>query len=353
MTLALCLPLFLIAATPNSPAAPLSPLRAQGNRIVDAQGKPVWLRGVNVACLEWSSDGEGHVLKTIEVGAKDWKSNIIRIPLSQDRWFGKAPEQKDKGVAYRALVKQCVEACARNGAYAMLDLHWNNAGEWGYNIGQHVMPDVHSLEFWKNCAKVFANNPAVIFDLYNEPHDTTWEIWLKGGEISETRGVGARQGRFSPVKYRTPGMQGLLDAVRSTGAKNLVVVGGLDWSYDLSGVLNGHVPQDSKGNGILYACHAYPFKGDSIEQWEAKMAKYTKTLPVVVSEFGAQGRGANANQTGAEWVARVLDIIRKGRYHYTAWDLHPAAGPTLISDWNYTPTKGFGDLVKAQLAEKS
>ena len=35
------------------------------------------------------------------------------LPLAQDRWFGKAPEQKDEGVAYRALVKEVVDACAR------------------------------------------------------------------------------------------------------------------------------------------------------------------------------------------------------------------------------------------------
>lgn len=338
----------LAVALPNLDAASLRPLVVRGNTVMTDRGVPIRLRGVNVACMEWSSDGEGHVLKTVEVAIKDWKVNHIRLPLSQDRWFGMAPEQKDSGVAYRNLVRQCVDLCAGNGVYIMLDLHWNNAGEWGENIGQHVMPDMYTLEFWKDCAEVYKNHPAVLFDLYNEPHDTTWEIWRNGGEISETRGVGARQGPFKPVTYQTPGMQALVDAVRETGAKNLIVAGGLDWSYDLSGVLGGKGLKDPKGNGILYACHAYPFKGDTVDQWIAKMKRYTKELAVVVSEFGANNPPARANEPNP-WVVSVLGAMKAHRWNYTAWDLHPAAGPTLISNWDYTPTPSFGALVKADL----
>ena len=33
--------------------------------------------------------------------------------------------------------------------------------------------------------------------------------------------------------------------------------------------------------------------------------------------------------------------------------MHPRAGPRLISDWKYTPTPGFGVLVKDALAGKA
>jgi aryl-phospho-beta-D-glucosidase BglC (GH1 family) len=51
----------------------------------------------------------------------------------------------------------------------MLDLHWSDAGEWGKQIGQHVMPDQNSVAFWNDVATTYKNHPAVIFDLYNEP----------------------------------------------------------------------------------------------------------------------------------------------------------------------------------------
>jgi hypothetical protein len=39
-------------------------------------------------------------------------------------------------------------------------------------------------------------------------------------------------------------------------------------------------------------------------------------------------------------------------WDWIAWDMHPRAGPRLISDWKYTPTAGFGILVKDALAGK-
>lgn len=327
---------------------PMSPLRIIGTEVVNDHGRKVLLRGVNCAALEWSSDGEGHIWDTVQVAVRDWHANLVRLPLSQDRWFGKAPEQTDGGAAYRRLVKSIVGFCADNGAYVMLDLHWNNAGTWGQNIGQHFMPDMLSVEFWKDCAETFKNHPAVIFDLYNEPHSVTWDLWRDGGWVDEQRAVGARQGPFIPARYRAPGMQQLLDTVRDIGAMNVVAVGGLDWSYDLSGFLRGYQLKDPKGRGVIYKCHAYPFKGDTVDQFLVKLDAALPHLPVIISEFGATSPPEEADKPNP-WVVRMLEEMEKRAVHWAAWDLHPAAGPVLISDWNYTPTPSFGVLVKEAL----
>ncbi len=328
------------------PSPPL-PLKVVKNQVLDSRDQPVRLRGVNTACLEWTSNGEGHILDTVKTAITDWHVNHIRLPLAQDRWFGKAPEQTDGGRSYRGLVDQVVDYCTRNGCYILLDLHWSDAGEWGKQIGQHVMPDQNSVTFWRDLASTYKNHPAVLFDLYNEPHDVSWNIWLKGGKVSERA-----RGRNPQKTYEAVGMQTLLDAVRETGARNVVIAGGLDWSYDMSGFLEGKQLADPTGNGVIYANHTYPFKGDTVEKWIAKMEKATKALPVIVSEFGAEGRpgtGPNRKERGEEWVRRVLAALEDHNWSWTAWDLHPAAGPRLISDWKYTPTPTFGKWVKEAL----
>ena len=325
-------------------AADLPSLKVDGNRVVNDKGERVRLRGVNAACLEWTSDGEGHILQTVRVAVQDWHSNVVRIPVSQDRWFGKAPEQTDDGAAYRALVGQVIDECVNLGAYAMVDMHWSDAGEWGKNIGQHVMPDRNTAAFWKAFAAIHQNKPGVIFDLYNEPHDVTWDQWLKGGPVTETDSKTKKKTTFEAV-----GMQELLDIVRATGAKNLVIAGGLDWSYDLSGILDGRQLNDPNGQGVIYANHAYPFKGDTVAQWLGKMEQATRVLPVIVSEFGSDPDGGKG-LTGAEWVRQVVDILQSHAWDYAAWDLHPAAGPKLIQGWDYTPTEHFGVPVKQALA---
>jgi TolB protein len=98
---------------------------------------------------------------------------------------------------------------------------------------------------------------------------------------------------------------------------------------------------------VIYANHAYPFKGDSVERWVAKMEAASKTLPIIVSEFGSEPRGPG--RSGEPWVRQVLHALESHGWAWTAWDMHPGASPCLISDWKYTPTPHFGVLVKAAL----
>jgi hypothetical protein len=333
-----------VAGKSHAPAK-LLPLKVAGLRILDSKNRPVRLRGVNAASLEWTSDGNGHILETANVAIRDWHVNIIRLPLSQDRWFGKAPEQNDGGKAYRQLVKQVVAECATQHCYIILDLHWSDCNEWGRNIGQHSMPDLNSVAFWKDFAPIYANNPAVIFDLYNEPHDVSWDVWLKGGMILD------KPNRRNAVAktYQCVGMQEMLDTVRATGAKNVVIAGGLDWAYDFSGILDGRQLSDPKGNGVIYASHCYDNKGDSVYDWIAKMEEATAKLPVIVGEFGGNS-GPSKRVPADNWLLHVLQAIDDHQWSYTAWDMHPSAGPRLISDWNYTPSPRYGVFVKQALA---
>jgi len=333
-------------AKKSDAAGKLLPLKVAGTRIVNSRNQPVRLCGVDAAGLEFSSDGEGHILDTVNVAIRDWHVNIIRLPLSQDRWFGKAPEQAD-GRPYRELVQQVVNECATQHCYIILDLHWSDCNEWGTNIGQHSMPDLNSLVFWKSCAPIYANNPAVIYDLYNEPHDVSWDVWLEGGQITDK----PNHRNAEAKNYRCVGMQEMLDTVRATGAKNVVIAGGLDWAYDFSGILNDRQLSDPKGNGVIYANHCYDNKHDSVNAWIAKMEKANAELPVIISEFGGNS-GPSKIVPDDNWLLHVLQAIQDHQWSYTAWDLHPHAGPRLVSDWDYTPSPHFGVYVKQALEGK-
>src|SRR4051812_14009108 len=83
------------------PPSPPLPLKVVGTQVQNSRNQTVRLRGVNAASLEWTSTGEGHILQTVQTAIRDWHVNLIRLPLAQDRWFGKAREQSDDGKAYR------------------------------------------------------------------------------------------------------------------------------------------------------------------------------------------------------------------------------------------------------------
>ena len=208
-------------------------LHVTGNQVLNPAGKPVWLQGVNVVSLEFLVKGD-HVLKSTLVAVDEWKANLIRLPVKEEYWFGRAGGQKDGGAAYRELVDAAVTLVANRGAYVLLDLHRFRA------------PRAEHAEFWKDAATRFKDHPAVLFDLFNEPHGTSWEVWRDGGYVPEKKGPADEDAFLTPEEkakggkgFQAIGMQALVDAVRSTGARNIVVAGGLDWAYDLSGIARG------------------------------------------------------------------------------------------------------------------
>ncbi len=329
-------------ATFESPIVKNAPpeLFVRGNRLETGAGVAVWLQGANVPSLEWVSTGD-HVLQNTAVLIDSWNVNCIRVPLREDYWFGRESSQDDGGEAYRRLVDTVVNYCTNRGVYVVLDLHRYRASR------------MEHLEFWISVAGTYKNHSAVLFDLLNEPHGISWEVWRNGGEVLE-RSTAADEDHFlsdeeqrkARISFESPGMQPLLEAVRSTGARNVVIAGGLDWAYDLSGILNGYAlsePKDGQGNGIMYSTHIYPWKSD----WEHKFLEVAKQYPIFVGEIGADERVmpwmTRANQESPDtWVPDVLGLIQANRLHWTAWCFHPSASPRMLEDWSYEPTPFWG-----------
>ncbi len=323
-------------------------LKVQGNRLVDPSGKEVWLQGVCIDSLEWSATGD-FMLRSTEVALREWKANCIRLPVKEDFWFGKSQYQKDGGEGYRALVDKIIRLAAARGAYVALDLH-----RFGAPMPEHV-------EFWKDAAAHYRNNPAVLFDIFNEPHGISWEVWKNGGSLKEKHQENAVVENTEKVKGETtPGMQALVDAVRSTGAKNIVIAGGLSWSYDLSGVVNGFALDEREGgNGIMYSHHNYPWKIG----WQKAVLDAAEKFPIFVGEVGNIRSWEDFKFIGPkeryedlsknEWAPDMLGMIQKYRLNWTAFSFHPKCGPQMILDWNYTPTPYWGVYAKQALAGKS
>ncbi|PTY02412.1 hypothetical protein DB346_09025 [Verrucomicrobia bacterium LW23] len=329
-----------------------SELRVVGNRLHDKNGKEVWLQGVHVVSMEWNPKGESVLAATKEV-IENWKANVIRLSIKDDFWYGKGSKnirQDDGGEAYRKLIQDVVNFCANRGAYVVIDHH-----RFGYVKEEH-------LPFWKEVAEVYKNHPAVLFDVFNEPHGTTWEVWRNGGtivkkdkkpKVDEAAFLSAEEKARNETGPYSPGMQKLVEAVRETGAKNIIIAGGLDYAYDLTGITEGYALEDKTGNGVMYATHIYPWKRD----WEKKVLRAAEKHPIFVGEVGAQVQKmsfipASAQEDPYTWAPDVIGFIQKHRLNWTAFSFHPKAAPIMISDWEFTPTPFWGQPVKEALSGK-
>lgn len=327
-------------------------VKVQGNRLVDPDGKEVWLQGVNAGGMETIPNGEQETKSTV-VAIDEWKANCIRLPINEAHWFGTGVYSKnDGGASFRAAVDKIVRLAANRGAYVVIDLHRFRA------------PKAEHVAFWKDCAAHYKNHPAVLFDLFNEPHGISWEVWRDGGWVGEqgkhdeSAFLSAEEKRKNQG-FESVGMQALVDAVRSTGAKNVVIAGGLNWANDLTGIESEAIERgekksyrltDATGNGIMYAWHTYHWhKG-----W-GRIPPVAAKHPIFLGEVGACPHGImnfipdNQQEDPYTFSPDMLGFIQKLRINWTAWCFHPKAAPCMIKSWDYDPTPYWGEFAKRAL----
>jgi hypothetical protein len=177
----------------------------------------------------------------------------------------------------------------------------------------------------------FKHDHALIFDLYNEPHDVGWACWLDGCAIPALAGEPA---------YRAAGMQQLLDAVRSSGARQPVMLGGIDWALDLGGWI-AHEPYDPL-HQVVASEHDYGGLSPCDAGCRSALVRTARRVPVVLGELGE-------TDCRHGYIDRMMALADSHRIGYLGWAWDAVApggwtcggGPSLITDYAGDPT-GFG-----------
>lgn len=288
-----------------------------GNTICTAEGNPHVLRGVNRPSLEWSRAGDHLSARDFRLMAS-WGANVVRMGLNQAFWLEGSPQFDPN---YLNVIDSAVAWAKEAGLAVILDLHWSDAGVLGSCASaagcQQKMADDNSITFWSEVATRYRDDGRVIFELYNEPHSVSWEVWRAGGTVDT---------------YHAAGMQQLYDAVREAGANNLVIIGGLDWAYDLSGVPNHRIV----GHNIAYATHPYNTPHRQPAVWDRSWGSLTATDPVIVTEFG----NLNDASCTTDYASKVIQYADERAAGWVAWAWYPGGCkfPALIEDWSGTPS---------------
>lgn len=336
---------------PVSETGALSPLHVSGNKLVNASGNTVTLHGVDKMGTEYMCEGGGIFDNggfssnnntppgtNFITALKSWNVNAVRIPLAEDCWLG-INGVATGGSVYQQGIAAFVNELNQNHIYAILDLHWA-AGGTTVPKQQYGMADTdHSPAFWASVANTFKGNNSVIFDLYNEPTIGDWGCWRNGG--CQTNG------------YTVAGMQQLLTSVRSTGATNVVMIGGLGSANDLTGWL-ANEPQDTLNpSQIAASWHTYDSSvtwncstsnlSCMEKDWNNNLAGVPAKVPVITGEFGEF-------DCSSTYANQLMPFMDQNGMSYLAWTFTPAPncsnGPILITDANGTPTSN-GAGIKA------
>jgi hypothetical protein len=255
----------------------VGPFTVHGTKVLAKNGSVFISYGLTVSGLQ-EGNWTGLIpldLEKIAVIANDWCANTVRIQVNQDLLLG--PDGTSFDPEYMAAIESEVSLAESYNLVVVL----NDETNFSPPTVRHYQadPTVGTEVFWKDMAKVYGNDPQVIFDLYNEPRTsvpsmpeaTLWRLWLDGGT-------------FKGVHYAF-GMAHLAAYVRYTvGARNLFWIEGPRYSLSFAGMIRYHALIHV--SGVVYSIHHAQGQHD-VQGWNAAFG-YLVTegiAPVVNGEF--------------------------------------------------------------------
>ncbi len=236
-------------------------LHTSGNQILDSQGKPVQISGVNWFGAEGSNgvpDGlwtRNYKDMIDQMSAQGF--NTIRIPYSSEMLHtSSAPSGINyalnpdlQGMSRLQVLDQIIAYAGQDGMRVILDHHRSTAGagtsENGLWYNSQYSED-QWVSDWQMLATRYKNNPTVIgFDLHNEPYNGTWG----GGGANDWARAAERAG--NAVLQVNPDLLVFVEGVGTYQGQNYWWGGNLMGVKDRPIVLN--VP-----NRVVYSPHDYP-----------------------------------------------------------------------------------------------
>ena len=289
------------------------PLHVDGVNLLNANNHKFRLRGMSTYGMQWLPQfaSEGSVQTT-----KDYGANVLRVAMYTDENGYISNPGKVKQAVYEAI-----DTAVKLDMYVMIDwhiLHDNN-------------PQIYkkeAKEFFAEAAEKYANNPAVLYEICNEPNgNVTWKSDIK------------------------PYAEELIPIIRNFSPNAIVLVGCATWSQDVE------QPADSplKFSNVMYTCHFYAgTHGNSLRN-KIEYA-LSKGAPIFVSEWGTtQADGSNGVylQQSEDWL-RFLDQRGISWANWSLGDkdessaaLKPGASPK--GNWNDSEISESGRFVFQKL----
>ncbi|MDG5814302.1 glycoside hydrolase family 5 protein [Chitinispirillales bacterium ANBcel5] len=218
-------------------------LRVEGNTVVDEHGEPTQLRGMSFFWSQWMEKYYNrHVVDWL---VEDWKVTVVRAAM------GVKHDETLSGYLYdrsqERLVRRVVDAAIRNGIYVIIDWH-------SYYAHNYVE---EAVEFFESMARRYGDHPNIIYEIYNEPKQVSWDEVVK------------------------PYAEQVVSAIRAIDPNNLIIVGTPHWCQRVDEAAMNPL----EGENIVYGLHFYAASHKEDLRQRARIA-LDKGIPLFASEFG-------------------------------------------------------------------
>ena len=313
---------FAAQQTGDTPVAVNGRLRRCGNRICNAAGTPVQLKGMS---WFWSNTGweaerfyNGQAVQNLRTS---WNASIVRAAIGVHGGGGYAagdslnPADPSGNMARaRALIDGAIAA----GVYVIVDWH------------SHELYQTQAQDFFRTLATQYASSPNIIWEPFNEPTTQSWSQ-LKS--------------------YHTA----IINTIRQAGSQNLVVVGSPSWSQEVHTATADPIADSN----VAYTLHFY---AGTHGQWLRDRANQVMAAghAIMVTEWGtvdASGDGGfnpSESQNWTNWMDQ--NLISSAN-----WSMHDkvesasalVSGASATGPWPDSQLTESGRWVKAYISANS
>jgi hypothetical protein len=272
-----------------------------GNKIIGPTGQQFIPEGIVVFGLSLS-DWQAQVSsdrQDIAAIASFWHGNTVRLQVAPTNLlFG-----HDR-TAFLAAVKSEVSYALSLGLDVWISAQYEH-------VSSLSMPNQSTQKFWQEIAPIYRSDPRVWFDLFNEPRlggrkksaASVWDTWENGSS-------------------RYVGMQVLVNTIRATGAKNVILAEGLIYAHTLS-----QVPSHAlTGGNIVYEVHAYFVQPgfSTPASWVSNWGDLSSRYAVVVGEWSEyQSQKTSCVRDPRTLVPEFLNYLSDHDIGLIAWALLP------------------------------
>jgi hypothetical protein len=307
----------------------LPKIKVEGKNIVTENGEVLRLKGVSFSDpdkLEKNGQWNKHYFQE----AKNWGCNVVRFAVHPTALNNRGWE------AYFDLVDTGVKLATELEMYVIIDWHSiGNLNTEKFSNKMYITSMDETVKFWKTVAQKYKGNSTVaVYELFNEPTN-------EGGKLGE-------------LSWETwkPTLEKIIDEITKIDNEKIFLVAGMNWGYFLDEVIENPVNRKN----VAYCSHPYPQKREKPwePQWEKDWGSVADKYPIIATEFGFMGadeRGAHIPCISDEsYGEAIMNYFDKKGISYTIWCFDPNWPPTLITDWNFTPSRQ-GKFFKAVLSK--
>lgn len=285
-------------------------LCVKGTQLMNEKGDTVVLHGVSYGWHQFWPRFYND--STVAYLAKDWNAQVLRASMGVDLDSACYVSKPEFGME---CITKVVDAAIKNGVYAIVDWH------------SHNLRTEDAKNFFTQVATRYKGVPNVIYEIYNEPVEDSWED-LKAYAVEVIR------------------------TIRAIEPDAVILVGCPHWDQDI------HLPADNPITGfdnLMYTVHFY---AATHGQWLRDRADYAlgKGLPVFVSECAGMEASGDGPLNPEEW-RNWVNWMQQRSISWVAWSvsdkdetcsmLYPSASST--GPWEDGDLKEWGHMVRSEL----